>query len=318
MLDFIFGLFLAGMLLRGWLRGFVREALDLVGLVVGLWVAFKLSAPFGDFLTKSFGVTPEIARIGGGIALFVLFGIAMSVAAHFLSKLMSLPGLNLINRVGGAAVASAWAALIVLVVVNVARVLPLPDDWDVALEESSVVQGIAGPDAIPQRLFESLAGDNLLTALASIQDLFGTSRAVPEPDQPLVIPPAGSDEIRQVRSEAETIVDEINDHRIGLGLRALLAVDLMTTAAEQAGVGMYTSGRLTSLEDCRETLDSAGVRLAVCGQTSALAGTGLGALDGIKDSTHGSDQLATPDYDRIGVSVVDGPTGRLVVVYLGG
>ena len=29
MLDFIFGLFLAGMLLRGWVRGFVREILDL-------------------------------------------------------------------------------------------------------------------------------------------------------------------------------------------------------------------------------------------------------------------------------------------------
>ena len=85
MLDFIIGLILAALLVRGWLRGFVREILDLVGLVVGLWIAFKLSAPLGDFLTRSFGVTPEVARIGAGIALFVLFGVSLSVAAHYLS-----------------------------------------------------------------------------------------------------------------------------------------------------------------------------------------------------------------------------------------
>ena len=32
----ILGLFLAGLLVRGWLRGFVRESLDLVGLVLGV------------------------------------------------------------------------------------------------------------------------------------------------------------------------------------------------------------------------------------------------------------------------------------------
>ena len=66
MLDFILGLFLAALLVRGWTRGFVREILDLIGLVVGLWIAFKLNAPFGDFLTQNFGVTSEVARIGAG------------------------------------------------------------------------------------------------------------------------------------------------------------------------------------------------------------------------------------------------------------
>ena len=52
MLDFVLGLFLAALLVRGWVRGLVRELLDLVGLVVGLWIAFKLSQPFGDFLAN--------------------------------------------------------------------------------------------------------------------------------------------------------------------------------------------------------------------------------------------------------------------------
>ncbi|MEA1903473.1 MAG: CvpA family protein, partial [Actinomycetota bacterium] len=228
MLDFVLGLFLAAMLVRGWVRGFVREILDLVGLVVGLWIAFRLSAPFGDFLTRSFGVTPEVARVGAGITLFLLFGVAMSIAAHYLSKVMSLPGLNLINRVGGAAVAIGWGVALVLVIINLARVFPLPDTWEAQLNESSVVQAIAGPDAVPQSLFEALAGDNLLVALASIQDIFGTNRAVPAPGELLSIPAAGEDEIRQVRGEAETIIAEINEHRTGLGLRALLKTGPIT------------------------------------------------------------------------------------------
>ncbi|MCZ6566703.1 MAG: CvpA family protein [Actinobacteria bacterium] len=318
MLDFIIGLILAALLVRGWLRGFVREILDLVGLVAGLWIAFKLSAPFGDFLTRSFGVTPEVARIGAGIALFVLFGVSLSVAAHYLSKVMSLPGLNMVNRVGGAAVAVAWGVALVLVVVNVVRVLPIPDQWETQLEESSVVEAIAGPGAPPQQLFDSLAGDNVLGALASIQAIFGTSRAVPAEGQELSIPPAAPDEVRQVRDEADEIVEEINRFRTGLGLRPLLQSDGIDEVAEQKAASMYISGRLFRGTNCSRDLTEAGVRTVFCGEVVALAGTSLGALDGILDSGSGHDELADPAYDRSGVSVVDGTTGRLLVVVLGG
>src|SRR5919106_1528090 len=157
MIDFVLGLVLAGMLVRGWLRGFVREALDLVGLIVGLWLAFRLSAPLGDFLTDSFGVGPEAARIGGGILLFVLFGALLSVAAHYLSKVMNLPGLSLVNRVGGAAVAVGWGILIVLILVSLIEVLPISTEWRDDIGESNVVQLIAGEDALPRRFVESLA-----------------------------------------------------------------------------------------------------------------------------------------------------------------
>ena len=318
MVDFILGLFLTGLLLRGWLRGFVREILDLVALVIGLWIAFRLSAPLGDFLTRSFGVTPEVARIGAGIALFVLFGVSMSVAAHYLSKMMKLPGLNMVNKLGGAAVAVAWGVAIVLVVVNVVGVLPIPDGWKDQLDQSTVAQAIAGPDALPQQLFESLAGDNVLGALASIQDIFGASRAVPEGDEVLTIPPAAPDEVRQVRDEAAGLIEEINRFRAGLGLGALQPSDAITDVAEEKAVASYTSGTLVRDADCSGALTRAGVRVALCGEAIALAGTALGALDGILDSDSGHTELSQPGYDRTGLSVVDGPTGRLVVILLAG
>jgi uncharacterized membrane protein required for colicin V production len=322
MLDFILGLFLAALLVRGWTRGFVREALDLVGLVVGIWIAFKLSGPFGEFLISRFGVSPEIAVIGAGIVLFLLFGVSMSVVAHYLSKVMHLPGLNLINRFGGAVVATAWAVALLLVVINVARVFPLPESWDDALDESTIVELIAGEEAVPQQLFERFGSDNVLGSLAALQSLFGSARAVPEGDEVLTIPPAAEDEIRQVRDEANELLGFINEFRTGEGLRALESSVAFTGIAEDRAVLTYTTGRISrdnppgqSLSD---DLRSAGLRLGASGENIALASSVRAAFDAMLDSTTGRTHLTTAAYDRVGVAVVDGPTGRLVIIDFGG
>lgn len=315
MIDFVLGLFLAGLLTRGWLRGMIREILDLAGLVAGLFIALRLSRPFGDFLTDSFGVTPEVARVGGGVALFILFGVAMGVAAHYLTRMMSLPGLTLVNRLGGAAVALGWGVAVVVVLANVARAMPLPDGWEQSLEDSTVVSAIAGPGALPQTVFEALAGDNVMAALAAIQEIFGDSRAVPEGDETLTVPPAAPEEIRQVRVEAERVNVEINEFRAGVGARALQPSLALTVVAESKAAEAYTSGTLAR-SDCATPIMSAGLRVAQCGQTIALASTALAAYDGMVESPTGYAELSLASYDRVGVSVVDGPLGRLVVVIL--
>lgn len=318
MIDFILGLALAGMLVRGWMRGFVREALDLVGLVLGLWLAFRLSAPFGDFLTNSFGVGPELARIGGGVILFVLFGALLSIAAHYLSKLMNLPGLSLVNRFGGAAVAVGWGVVIVLIVVSVIAVFPIPEDWRDEIDDSRVVQLIAGEDAVPRQFFESLAGDNVMSAMASLRDLFGVARIVPQGTDVIEIPPAAPDEIRQVRAEARAIVEQINEDRVGAGLRAVRSVDVITTLAEGHAEILYVQGGLHRIEDCVRALRQQAYQVLRCDNQVALAGTAAAGYQGILETEEGRTMIETPGFDRAGVAVVDGPTGRLLVIILAG
>ncbi|HLE95013.1 MAG TPA: CvpA family protein [Acidimicrobiia bacterium] len=322
MLDFVLGLVLAGLLVRGWTRGFVREALDLVGLILGVWVAFRVSGPLGEFLTDRFGVAPEVAGVGAGIVLFVLLGVSLSVVARYLSKVMNLPGLTLINRVGGAAVAMGWGVVIVLVLINLAGVLPLPEGWDKAVEDSVVAQAIAGPDALPQQAFESVGSSQVLASLTAIQSVLGSSRAVPEGNEIITIPGARADEIRQVRDEAAEAMVRINEYRAGQGLGALTSSAVFTEVAESRAAGMYITGRISRdtppggsvLDD----LATAGVRPASAGENLALASSARAALDGMLESPTATAQFNVPTYDRAGVAVVDGPTGRLVVVVLGG
>jgi uncharacterized membrane protein required for colicin V production/uncharacterized protein YkwD len=318
MLDFVLGLGLAALLVRGWARGFVREAFGLVGLVLGTWIAFALSPIVGDFLAQSFGVTPEVARVGGGVALFVLLSAGLSVGAYLLTKMMSLPGLTTLNRVGGAAVAVGWGVAILLVVFNVVRVLPLSPAWEERIADSVVVDAIAGPEALPQQVFLAVAGDTALVALQEIQALFGESRVVPSGDEVVQIPPAPADEVRQAREETPAVVDEVNRFRAGAGVGALVESEALVQLAEQSSAEAYQTGQLGRDLDCVPEAVDRGLRLVVCTELVALAGTSLAALDGILDSDEGKSLTADPEFGRIGVSVAHGPTGQLLVVVLGG
>ncbi len=318
MVDFILGLMLAALAVRGWIRGLVREVLNLVSLVAGLWIAFRLSKPFGDYLTQSFGVTPEVARIGAGIGLFILFGVTMSIAAHFLSKVMNLPGLSMVNRVGGAAVAFAWGVFLVLVFLNIARVIPLPSGVDQALDESSVGEAIAGEDAYPQTMFEGLIGDRAITALAAIQDLFGASRVVPGQGEELDIPTALLGELDVDREGAVEVLNALNEHRTGLGLDPFQPSAPMTELAESLASDAYTLGKLALLDGCLSRLRSVDVLAVSCDDAIALASTTLGALDAMLESESGAPVLESGEFDRVGIAVVEGPTGRILLVIAAG
>ncbi len=322
MLDFILGVFLAGVLVRGWMRGFAREALDLVGLVAGIWIAFRMSGPLGEFLVDRFGIAPEIGVIGAGIVLFLLFGVSMGVAAHYLSKVMSLPGLNLINRFGGAAVGALWAVALLLVVFSVAKALPLPESWLAGIDDSTVVEAIAGPAAVPQQLFETLGPDNVFGSVASLRSLFGTARVVPEGDEILTIPPAPADEVRQARDESVEVLKLLNEFRAGESLGALDSSEALTVIAEQRAAMMYQTGRISRDNPPGENLAydllDAGIRVAINGEDIALASSARAAFAAMLDSESGRNHLVVSGYDRVGIAVVEGPTGRLVVIDLGG
>jgi uncharacterized protein YkwD len=260
--------------------------------------------------------------IGAGIVLFLLFGVTMSIAAHYLTKVMSLPGLNMINRFGGAVVAAAWGVAIVLVVINIVRVLPVPESWHEAIEDSAVAQAIAGPDALPQKVFESLGSDDVLSSLTALQSLFGSARVVPEGNEVLTIPSAPNDETRQVRDEAEELVTLVNEFRTGEGLGALDVSSAFTGVAEDRARMMYRTGRLSRDNppgsDVAVALFDAGVRVAVTGENIALASSARAAFDAMLDSPTGVAILTTGSFDRMGIAVVDGPTGRLVIIDFGG
>lgn len=322
MIDFLLGLYLAGLAVRGWLRGFVKELSDLVGLVIGLVVAFRVSAPLGDFIADRFDVTPEWARIGAGIALFVIVSAGLGTLAHYLGKVMRLPGLNLANRLAGSAFALAWGIALVLVFASVLRALPMPPAVDEQLDDSAVVTVLASPESPTQRAFQRLAGDDVLDTLLALGPLIGDRNVVLEGAETVEIPPASPDELTADAAAAEEIFRFINEARAQAGASPLAWSDALAEVAMGHVMDMYTNGFVSHVSPTTGTVGdrvrAARIPLSAVGENLALAATPRAVHAGFMESDGHRANILRSGFDRVGVAAVDGPLGLMVVQVFGG
>lgn len=322
MLDFVLGIYLAGLLIRGWLRGLIRELFDLAGLIVGLAVSFRLSGPLGDFLSEAFGVTPEWARIGSGVALFVIVGVVMAVAAGALTKVMRLPGLNLANRVFGAGLAAAWGILLIVLLSTLLRALPMPPAVDEAMDESVVITNLAGPDGIATTAFDRLVGDEVLTALGDLEEALGRRRVLLEGDERVEFASTPADELEVDENAAQVIFELLNETRASAGVAPLAWSDGLAEVALDHAREMYTLGYISHLSPVTGRVDdrlaAAGIRLSTVGENLALASSARAVHEGLVSSPGHRANMVNPAFDRVGIAAVHGPLGVMVVEVFGG
>ncbi len=320
MIDFLLGLYLAGLAIRGWVRGFVRELFDLAGLVVGLVVSFRLSAPVGDFLSEAFGVTPEWARIGAGIALFIVVGVVLAIGAGALTKVMRLPGLNLANRLFGAAFALGWGVLLVVLLVSLLRALPMPPVVDEALDDSVVATNLTrGPAG---SLFDRLVGDDVLTALGDLRDVLGSKRLLLEGDQRVELTAVDPASLEVDEDAARLVFGLLNETRAEEGVAPLAWSDGLAGVALGHAREMYERGYVSHLSPVtgrvEDRVAAAGIRLARLGENLALAASARAVHDGLASSPGHRANMVNPAFDRVGIAAVRGPLGVMVVEVFGG
>lgn len=322
MIDFVLGIYLAALAVRGWWRGMVRELVDLVGMILGVVVAFRLSGPFGDFITVRFDVAPELARLGAGLVLLIVVGASLSIAGASLSKLMKLPGLNLTNRLLGSVLALGWGMVIALAVISLVRALPFPPETDQALDRSEVVQAVAGEGAFPRKLFLALAGDEVLTSLAALEPLVGSERLVLDADDRVEITPASEDDLADEVDSAELIFELVNRERVAASLNLLVWSDGLTAIAHSHAMEMYRDGYVSHVSPVTGTVtdrvDLAGIPLVSVGENLALAATARAVHSGLMDSDGHRANILAVHFDRVGIAAVRGPLGLMVVEVFGG
>ena len=115
------------------------------------------------------------------------------------------------------------------------------------------------------------------------------------------------------------MLGELNRQRTADELTLLAPSDILFEFAELRASDSYASGLLARDDDCTAEADNRmGVRLIHCSEAVALASTSLAALDAILDDDEVRAVVLDPRFNRAGVGVVDGPTGRLVIIVLAG
>lgn len=116
------------------MRGFVREAISLVGWVIALWIALRYAKTLADLFLSSVSA-PSLRII---IAFTILFVITLMLAAllnHLASHLVRQTGLTGTDRLIGVIFGAVRGGVVVAMLVLVAGMTNLPQDpwWEKSL-----------------------------------------------------------------------------------------------------------------------------------------------------------------------------------------
>jgi uncharacterized membrane protein required for colicin V production len=310
MIDVLIGTLVVVLIVRGWMRGLLREAIDVGMLIVGAVMAFRLAPIAGRTLASLFGVSPDLARVLGGILLFTAIWIAASIAALLITRsLKILPGLTTLNRLGGAALGIVYTAVLAVIGFTLLSAAPLPPAVADEVDRSVVATYVAEPVGPAQQLVGAVSGDRALQSMAWIRsavDGWVIDPAVTHITLPDV---TDDDNIHVSASAAEDLLGGVNEMRIGDGLGPLASSKPMNLVAATRALSAYQTGTLVSSSPIEARLAMAGLHVDNAEERLVLAATS----ESVAEVIHVSEETSS-----VGVGVVEGPYGLIAVVVTAG
>lgn len=322
MLDFLLGSFFVFLFIRGWARGFVKEAMDLLGVLVGLAVAFRLSPAAGAVVSGTIGSSPTVSRVIGGLLLFTIVGGMAAIVAHYLHRVARLPGLALGNRLTGAGLALAWGAFVATLALSVVSLFRLPPAVAEQLEESSVASTLTDPAGMPQSVFAQVSGDRVIGVLLSLDDLIGSRHAIVEGDERVEFDPAEPDSLSPDTGSVLDLFGRLNEQRVDVGLGPLVWSEALSAVASAHADEMYAEGYFShespSSGLVADRVAQSGIQLRPIGENLALAADATEAHEGLVDSPSHLENMVEPGFNSVGIAAIKGPLGLMVVQVFGG
>jgi hypothetical protein len=305
------------------MRGFAREAIGLAVILAGLVLAFRLSTPVGAVVEALSGASPDIARLIGGVIVFLTISIGAAVVSWFVHKgIRIVPGLTTLNRVAGAGFAILAGVFVATVVISLLAVLPVPAAVADELEASSIAGALTDPDGMPQSVLGVVSGDRVISTVISLQDLFGERRVIGDETVVVLLPPAKPGELSAGERQQNRIIELVNRERVAEGLDPVVASDGLNALAEEYARRIYTTGRFSHIDEdglgLDDRLDTVGVPTVRSGEVLALGISPKSVHEGVMAQPSQRAILLDPGFRSIGVGAIRGPLGLLVVEILTG
>ena len=317
MIDALLVALLLFLAVRGWFRGLVREAMDLVGLILGIVLAFRFGSVVGSVIEAMSGISADAARLVGGLIVLVAVGVAAALIARVVEPRVRWAGLNLIDRAGGATFALAWGAFAAVVLLSLAVILPIPAAISRQLDSSALTGFLTDPAGVPQSVFRRLSGDRVVEALLNLDSLVGERRVIVEGEESVALAPADPGDLDHDAGAATEIFDLLNRARLDAGADPLAWSPALAVVAQEHAVEMYLEGYFSHHSPVTGTvadrLEAAGITYSVAGENLALAATPTDVHDGLMDSPGHRENILRAEFRRVGVAVVTGPLGLMTV-----
>ncbi|MEJ2469844.1 MAG: CvpA family protein [Desulfuromonadales bacterium] len=135
-IDIAILVILCGFLLKGVLRGLLKEVCSLAGLFVGAFLAFRYHGPLADVLLQQIDVPAPVAVAITFTVLFLTTILFFVVLGFLLSRFVKLLFLGGFNRVVGGLFGLSQGVLLLAVVLFALSLRPMPWGLDKALQQA--------------------------------------------------------------------------------------------------------------------------------------------------------------------------------------
>ncbi|MFN8497770.1 MAG: CvpA family protein [Anaerolineae bacterium] len=288
---------------RGWREGFLRSAVDLIGLALIASAGLRFYAPVASWLETGWGVpTPYGLALGfliAGIAAMALFWM---LAGLFLAGLPWGVHGNWLNRLAGALPGLMAGILAATVLVTVVRASPLEREVGNTIDASPLGAALTSAGQRVSQRLEPILGP----ALAETLNFFTVE---PDSEAMIRLPHAAAGDTARPTDE-EQMLAWVNDERRAAGLPPLVMDERLRQLARQHSQDMlrrayfshYTPDGLSPFDRMR----AARIPFSAAGENLAEAPTLGMAHRGLMNSPGHRANILSPSFGRVGIGVIDG------------
>lgn len=105
---------------KGLVRGLVNEASSLVGLLAGVWLAYRFHPLFAVPLKRALHLPAHLSSFLAFIIILLLVGICAHIIGNIITAALRLVMLGSLNRLGGLIIGIAEGALLLCMVFSIA------------------------------------------------------------------------------------------------------------------------------------------------------------------------------------------------------
>ncbi len=301
--DLVIITFIIYFLVVGYFQGFLKQFIDLTGLILSFFFAIKFYSQLAHFIGTRFNLPLSFAGVVGFfLAWFVFRVIYFFISTFAYKRIPENVKESKYNRFGGGAPALVRGVVTAAILLILLMVLPIPtkarDDISNSKIGGSLVNHFAAVDNYLEKQFGGAINDTLT---------FLTVK--PEGDETTDLG-FKTDKVSVDTVSENRMLDMVNQERTSRGLNKLVMDQKLQDLARAHCKDMFEKGYFSHTDKSGKSpfdrMHDAGINFLVAGENLALAPNVDIAHNGLMNSPGHRANILTADFGKVGIGVIDG------------
>ena len=300
-------------LIDGYRQGFIKNMLELIGFVLALFIAFITNYSISNFLASSLHLPLSLSKMIAFLAVWLLVNIVYSIILYFAYRIIPKEIKEAkANKFLGVLPAFFKAAIIALLLLVLLISMPLKESQILKnkVSQTYLARELLDSGSVLQKPYQTVFGKG-------IEDLINFFTLPPQSDKVVALNYQTNDLAVDENSENE-MLRLVNQGRMSQGLSSLEMDNSLRQLARNHAKDMFLRGYFSHYTpeglSPFDRMKNAGIVYIFAGENLALASDVNRAEDGLMDSSGHRENILNPNFNKIGIGVIDGDIyGRMFV-----